>query len=85
MKQNVFWDTDGLIGQFAERYGVAKGGTVYRTVMPGVLADFQKQARALKPGGAARETYRIDDGSAAIEMSAEKSMQGELHIKARLS
>ena len=84
MDPKITLETEGLIEQFFARYGVTKGGQIYRTVMPGILADFQKQALALQPGAATGETYRMEDRSASVQMTAERNLQGEIHIKARL-
>lgn len=53
---------DTIAAAFEKVYGPKVGRQKCFTVLPGVLADFQKMTAAAAPGHRVREEYRLDDG-----------------------
>ena len=47
-------------------------GRVYRTVVPGILADFHRMIAAAGPDAEVTETYNIEDGRGRIILSCRK-------------
>ena len=60
-----------LIENFRRWYGPEKGLKVYMTVMPGILADFEKMLSA-RPGERLLEEYRLEDRRGTVIVSGRK-------------
>ena len=62
-------------------YGAAEGTHVFRTVLPGILADFLKMYKKAVAGSTVQEEYHLEDGKGTIVLSAAKT-GGEPAIEA---
>ncbi len=62
-------------------YGAAEGTRVFRTVLPGILADFLKMYKKAAAGSTVQEEYHLEDGKGTIVLSAVKT-GGEPAIEA---
>lgn len=71
-----------LIEELNTIYGPVQAGKIFRTVMPGIFADFSGMLRTSAAGVQVREEYRVDDGSAVIVMSGERRKDGSLLMEA---
>ena len=50
IREDMEMDPQSVIRQFERIYGPGKGTQMYLTVMPGILADFQKMIANADPG-----------------------------------
>ena len=73
-----------LIKQLEELYGSGKGFKVYSTIMPGILADFNKMLRNSPVGREVVEEYHLEDGKAVIYVQGNRSANGQTSIRAQL-
>ena len=72
--------TEEAINQLKTWYGPDEGMRVWQTVMPGILADFNKMISA-KPGSTVTEEYRLEDGRGVIILSGWQRKDGSAQIK----
>ena len=49
------------------------GPRVFRTILPGILADYTKMINAAGPNAAVREVYHLEDGKGAVVLSCRKT------------
>ena len=75
-------DTQRLIQELDARYGAGSGAKICMTVLPGILADFQKMLTSAAPGKTMREEYRLDDGKGSILLSGVRTPSGKLELEA---
>ena len=59
-------DTDRVIKALDEIYGPGKGLDIYMTIMPGILADFDRMLSKANAGERVREQYNLEDGRGVI-------------------
>lgn len=59
-------------------YGDSEGIRVYMTVMPGIMADFNKMLDKAKTGEEVREEYILEDRKARIILHGHKDKTGIL-------
>ena len=76
--------TDTLIEQLESLYGQGKGFKVYTTIMPGILADFNKMLNAAPAGKEVTEEYHLEDGKGVIIMSGRRTSDGQITMKSRI-
>ncbi len=76
--------TDKLIEQLESLYGKGKGFKVYTTIMPGILADFNKMLNAAPAGKEVTEEYHLEDGKGVIIMSGHRTADGQITMKPRI-
>lgn len=65
-------------------YGPGRGAVVYMTIIPGILADFDKMLAKAGPDSEVTEEYRLEDGRGAVFMKGKVSPSGEKEIEAEL-
>jgi hypothetical protein len=53
-------------------YGAAEGTHVFRTVLPGILADFLKMYKKAAAGSTVQEDYHLEDGKGAVVLQCRK-------------
>ena len=69
-------DTIKLIKELEEIYGKDKGMTVFRTIMPGIIADFDKMLNAAAVGELVTEDYRLEDRKATLRLTGKRTAGG---------
>ena len=69
-------DTQKIIDKLDRIYGSGKGIGIYTTVMPGIIADFERMIKSSKVGSRVSEQYRLEDGRAVLIASGSKSHNG---------
>ena len=72
-------DTQKIINQLDEIYGIGRGMEVYMTIMPGILADFDRMLGAAK-GTRVTEEYRLEDGKGSLYVTGKKTANGQADI-----
>jgi len=77
-------DTQKLIGKLDLLYGTGNGAKICMTILPGILADFQKMLAASAPGSKVREEYRLDDGKATLLLTGTRNLSGKTDMEADL-
>ena len=77
-------DTQKLTGKLDLLYGAGNGTKVCMTILPGILADFQKMLAASAPGTKLQEEYRLDDGKGTLLLTGIRKPSGEMDIDAEL-
>gem|GEM_PF-2169471 len=60
--------TEEIVKELTHRYGSAEGSRIFMTVMPSVLADFNRMLEKTSGGKQIRETYRLEDGKGTLEL-----------------
>ncbi len=73
-------DTQKIINQLDEIYGSGKGMNVYTTIMPGILADFDRMLGKAK-GAQVTEEYRLEDGKGSLYVTGKRSANGQTDIE----
>ena len=77
-------DTQKLTGKLDLLYGAGNGTKVCMTILPGILADFQKMLAASAPGTKLQEEYRLDDGKGTLLLSGSRDLSGKTDMEADL-
>lgn len=77
-------NTDRLLDEFKHCYGSSEGLRIYLTVMPGILADFNKMLAKAPAGQRIREEYRMEDGSSTLILEGTRKGNGNQDLEARL-
>ncbi len=77
-------DTQKLIRKLDNLYGTGKGTEVCMTVLPSVLADFQKMLKASPCGTPVTEEYRLEDGKGSLLLTGCRRPSGDTDIEADL-
>lgn len=75
---------DELIRQLENIYGKGEGFKRYTTIMPGILADFNKLLKKAPVGKEITEDYHLEDGKGVIHVHGSKSANGQIAIDAKL-
>ena len=75
---------DELLCELQERKGTSEGARIYRTILPGILSDFNSMLKNAEIGKTVSEEYRIDDGSGTVWVSGERHADGKTNIRAHL-
>ena len=75
---------DELIRQLDKLYSPGKGFKVYSTIIPGILADFNKMLKDSPVGREVTEEYHLEDGKGVIIVSGTRSANGQVSINVRL-
>jgi hypothetical protein len=73
-------DTQKIINQLDEIYGLGKGMGIYMNIMPGILADFDRMLKKSK-GAALTEEYRLEDEKAVLYATGKRSANGQTDIE----
>ncbi len=60
-----------LEGELGKIYG-PRAGAVFRTIMPGILADFSKMLNNAGPDAHVTEEYNLEDRKGTIVLECEK-------------
>ena len=63
-------------------YGPGQGFSVYTTIMPGILRDFNQMLQE-NPGQTVQEEYRLEDGKGSLFLSGRLLKNGEQEIEIR--
>ena len=74
-------DMDNIIRHFREWYGPQEGMKVYLTVIPGIMADFNRMLDC-RPGEMVSEAYKLEDGKGTIILSGRKKKDGTVRVSA---
>ena len=69
-------NTESIISKLKKIYGPTEGIRVYMTIMPGILADFNKMLDKAAAGEEVREEYILEDGKARIVLHGHKDKTG---------
>ena len=77
-------NTDKIIRELEKIYGSEKGGKIYMTIMPGILADFNKMLRRASTGQKVTEKYQIEDNKAAIVLNGSRKAKDDFDIDAEV-
>ena len=77
-------NTQELIQKLDKIYGTGNGTRICMTILPGILADFQKMLAASAPGSPVREEYRLEDGKGILFLTGIRKASGEIDIEAKL-
>ncbi|MCR5649695.1 MAG: hypothetical protein K6F86_00765 [Lachnospiraceae bacterium] len=74
-----------IIKQLDALYGPGKGLHVYNTIMPGIIADFNKMLASAPAGKEISEEYRLDDGKGSVIIKGKRSSNGETSMTSTFS
>lgn len=74
-------EPDSIMNTLQEWYGPQRGMKVYLTVMPGIMADFNRMMDR-RPGETVCEEYKLEDGKGSIVLSGWKKQDGTAQIRA---
>ena len=70
-------DAKKIINQLDKIYGSGKGMNVYMTVMPGILADFDKMLKEAPLGITISEQYNLDDNRCSLSLTGKRTPSGQ--------
>ena len=70
-------DAKKIINQLDKIYGSGKGMNVYMTVMPGILADFDKMLKEASLGITISEQYNLDDNRCSLSLTGKRTPSGQ--------
>ena len=70
-------DAKKIINQLDKIYGSGKGMNVYMTVMPGILADFDKMLKEAPFGTTISEQYNLDDNRCSLSLTGKRTPSGQ--------
>ena len=76
-------DTQKIINQLDDIYGPGKGKEIFMTIMPGIIADFDRMLSATK-GSLVTEEYRIEDGKGTLYVTGKRSANGQTDIDVKV-
>ena len=68
-----------IIGRFRTWYGEQEGMKVYLTVMPGIMADFDRML-GNRPGELISEEYKLEDGKGSLILTGMKKPDGTVQV-----
>ena len=77
-------DTQKIIKQLDEIYGLGKGMDIYMKIMPGILADFDRMLSKAK-GAQTMEEYRLEDGKGVLYVTGKRSANGQTDIDVKIA
>lgn len=70
-------DSQKIINQLDKIYGSGRGMKVYMTVMPGILADFDKMLKGTPVGVTISELYNLDDKRCTLSLTGKRTPSGQ--------
>ncbi len=73
--------SDILMEKLEKVYGKGKGAKVYTTVMPGILADFERMLSSAGDGEEISEEYCLEDGKGIIVVRGIRRADGTIMMK----
>lgn len=77
-------NTEKIMKELEKIYGIEKGRQVYMTIMPGILADFQKMLKKSPVGEKISEEYKLEDNKATIILRGSRKANNEFIIGAEI-
>ena len=74
---------DDIIKQLDQIYGPGRGFSVCNTIMPGILADFNKMLKNAPVDREISEEYRLEDGKGVIHVKGIRQNDGKISTDIR--
>lgn len=73
-----------LLEELCRRKGEQEGARIYRTILPGIMTDFNAMLKKAKVGTTISEEYRLDDGSEIVILEGERQVNGDINLRSHL-